>query len=121
MMLDEELDKDNAYRQATDRPIEDDNRTAVGQVVRSYYRILHAVLSLMPAEIKEDKVHIYSNSFFSACFSSLCQRLVVHSYLDRECNPHTEVLNMLFLFLYFDFVFSCQKSLLQASSAVDPK
>ena len=32
MMLEEELDKDNAYRQATDRPIEDDNRTAVGQV-----------------------------------------------------------------------------------------
>jgi hypothetical protein len=31
-MLEEELDKDNAYRQATDRPIEDDNRTAVGQV-----------------------------------------------------------------------------------------
>ena len=32
MMLEEELDKDNAYRQATDRPIEDDNRTAGGQV-----------------------------------------------------------------------------------------
>ncbi len=38
MMLEEELDKDNAYRQATDRPIEDDNRTAVGQVRGGSFR-----------------------------------------------------------------------------------